>query len=308
MNITHLHETRWVHSKMGVAVTQFKFDKTTTLPNQPWAPAVEDAKLKLDLGASARLVGGTTFDKIAALDETQVKLLTQATLTSMDETRRVLTKWRRQGQCLADIYLHGITASAKMIGELWCSDELDFVNVNIAISRLHRAMYDFSSEFLTEGQSASNGFSLLIMTAPGSQHGLGAFMLSEFFRRAGWNVMLVTPQDIAEFKRVFLSDWFDAVVLSISSDRQIETVSKAVSELRKATANPNLKIYVGGPMANIAPDKLYWAGTSLLFTDAAQTVELVTQAVDTSTRVPQVASTATGSLNDLEELRAVSKM
>jgi methylmalonyl-CoA mutase cobalamin-binding subunit len=138
-------------------------------------------------------------------------------------------------------------------------------------------MHEFSQEFLSEGNAESNGLSLLLMTEPGSQHGLGAFMLSEFFRQAGWRVTLVTPLDIADFKRIFLSDWFDAVVLSISTDRQIDAVSQSLLELRKTTANPNLKIYVGGPMAQVSPESINWEGTLLLQTDAAQTVEIVTQ-------------------------------
>ena len=272
---------------MGVGVTQFNFDQSEASPDQSWTSGSQDSKSQHELGASPRLVGGTTFANKAPLDKRQVRLLTQAAVEGMAPTRKILTKWRRQGQCLADIYLYGITESARLIGELWSSDEIDFVDSTIAYSRLHRVMHEFSPEFLSEGKSESNGLSLLIMTEPGSHHGLGAFMLSEFFRHAGWRVMLVTPQDIEDFKRVFLSDWFDAVVLSISTDRHIEKISKAVSDLRKATINPSLKIFIGGPMANISPDLLTWAGTALLFTDAAQTVELISQVVnptsDTST-------------------------
>jgi len=263
-------------------VTQFKFDKSNASTGQVWESGSQDSKSRHELGASPRLVGGTTFDDKAPLDQSQVKLLTLASMESMEETRKILTKWRRQGQCLADIYLYGITGAARLMGEHWCSDEMDFVNATIAFSRLHRVMHEFSAEFLSEGKSESNGFSLLIMTEPGSQHGLGAFMLSEFFRHAGWRVMLVTPQDITDFKRASLSDWFDAVVLSMSTDRHIDKVARAVAELREATANPNLKIFIGGPVANIAPERLNWPGTTLLFTDAAQTVEHITHAVDTS--------------------------
>jgi len=268
---------------MGFAMTQFKFEKLNASIENHWTLGSQDAKLNLGFGSSPRLVGGTSFVKQLALDPDQVKLLSQAAIHSMDETRKILMKWRRQGHGLADIYLQGITGSAKLIGELWAKDELDFVNINIAFSRLHRALHDFSTEFLAEGGSESNGLSLLLMTEPGSQHGMGAFMLSEFFRQAGWRVMLAAPQDIADFKRMFLSDWFDAVALSISTDRQIEAISKTVCELRKATVNPNLKIYVGGPMACLSPGALNWTGTSLLDKDAAQTVEMVTQAARAST-------------------------
>jgi hypothetical protein len=110
---------------------------------------------------------------------------------------------------------------------------------------------------------------------------MGVFMLSEFFRRSGWRVTLATPQDIVDFKRLFLSDWFDAVVLSISTDRQIDHIAQAMLDLNNATANPNLKIFVGGPMASISPDRLNWAGTVTLHLEAEQTVEMVSHAVGT---------------------------
>jgi len=258
-------------------VAQFKFKPSKTSGIPVWETEAKDFKSIYSLGSSPRLVGGTTFSELVALDQSQVALLTQAAIKSMEETRKILMKWRSQGHSLKDTYLFGITGSARLIGELWSRDTLDFVNVTIALSRLHRVMHEFSQEFLSEGNSESNGLSLLLMTEPGSQHGLGAFMLSEFFRQAGWRVTLVTPLDIADFKRIFLSDWFDAVVLSISTDRQIDAVSQSLLELRKTTANPNLKIYVGGPMAQVSPESINWEGTLLLQTDAAQTVEIVTQ-------------------------------
>lgn len=292
----------------GVAVTQFNFDQSETSTSQAWTSGSQDSKSQHELGASPRLVGGTTFANKAPIDKLQVKLLTQAAITGIEETRKILTKWRRQGQSLADIYLYGIAESARMVGEFWSTDEIDFANVTIALSRLHKVMQEFSPEFLAEGKSEPNGLSLLIMTEPGSHHGLGAFMLSEFFRHAGWRVMLVTPQDIADFKRVFLSDWFDAVVLSISTDRQIDKISKAVSELREATANPSLKIFMGGPMANISPELMNWAGTTLLFTDAAKTVEFITQTIDSSYSSQKKAVISPRSLTNRLESPKVSKM
>ena len=258
-------------------MAQFKFKPSKTSGIPAWGTEAKDFKSIYSLGSSPRLVGGTTFSELVALDQSQVALLTQAAIKSMEETRKILMKWRSQGYSLKDTYLFGITGSARLIGELWSRDALDFVNVTIALSRLHRVMHEFSQEFLSEGNSESNGLSLLLMTEPGSQHGLGVFMLSEFFRQAGWRVTLASPQDIVDFKRIFLSDWFDAVVLSISTDRQIDAVAQSLPELSKTTANPNLKIYVGGPMAQVSPEAINWDGTLLLQTDAAQTVEIVTQ-------------------------------
>lgn len=274
-------------------MTRLNFEKSNTPKEQGWALDSQDTKRKFEFSTSPRLVGGTTFVKHAALDQTQVKLLADAAIQSMDETRKILTNWRRQGQSLADIYLYGIAQSTRLIGELWSSDELDFANGNIAYSHLHVAMLELSAEFLAEGKAEANGFSLLLMTEPSSQHGMGVFMLGEFFRRSGWRVTLAAPQDIEDFKRWFLSDWFDAVVLSISTDRQINDIAKAVSDLNKATVNPNLKIFVGGPMASISPDRLNWPGTVTLHSEAVQTVEMVSQAMDTTPETSIMCSSST---------------
>ena len=262
-------------------MTRFIFEKSNHPNEQYWSYGSEDSKLKFEFGRGPRLVGGTTFVKQASLDQSQVKLLADAASLSMEETLKTLSKWRQQGQSLEDIYIDGIAQAARLIGELWSSDELDFANGNIAYSHLHLAMLELSSEFLTEGRTDANGLNLLLMTEPGAHHRMGAFMLGEFFRRSGWRVTLATPQDIGDFKRLFLSDWFDAVVLSISTDRHLDPISKVLHELNQMTVNPNLKMFVGGPMAHVSPDRLNWAGTVLLQSEAVQTVEIVTQAMDT---------------------------
>jgi hypothetical protein len=217
-----------------------------------------------------------------------VVLLAEAALNSMDETREILMGWHRQGHALADIYLGGIGLAAQLLGERWLSDEVDFVHCTIAHSRLHQILHEFSAEFLSEGCAKPNGLNLLLMTEPNSQHGLGVFMLSEFFRHGGWNVTLCAPQDMAEFKRIFQSDWFDAVTLSMSTDRHLDAVAQALSDILPLVVNPNLKVFVGGPMAQIEPLRLSWPGTHLLNGNAAQAVAMVTQSVKKTVRQPNV--------------------
>jgi len=273
-----------------VVVAQFKFEKAAVPQNKRWTFESQASKVNFRLGDTPRLVGGSTFVKKSALDHRHVCLLTEAALKSMDETRDILMGWRRQGHTLTDIYLNGIGLSAQLLGEHWLSDEVDFVHCTIAFSRLHQILHEFSSVFLSEGCSEPNGLNLLVMTEPGSHHGLGVFMLSEFFRHAGWSVSLCAPQDMAEFKRIFQSDWFDAVTLSISTDRHLDVVAQALSDILPLVVNPNLKVYVGGPMAQIAPAKLNWPGTYLLTGNADQAVAVVTQSIKKTGRQLSVTS------------------
>lgn len=267
-----------------IVVAQYKFEKSSASHTEHIAQQGFMPKLNFGLGVSPRLVGGKSFDDKPALDQIQIARLADASLHSIEKTRQILRAWHRQGHLLADIYIGGIAPAARLIGERWLADQFDFVHCTIAHSRLHQILYEFSSEFLSEAYAEPNGLSLLLMSEPGSQHGLGVFMVSEFFRQAGWTVTLAAPQDIAEFKRHFHSDWFDAVALSISTERHLDAVSKAVAELQVSAFNPNLQIFVGGPQASLAPDKLSWRGTHLLKVDARQAVEAVTQRMDAVSR------------------------
>jgi methanogenic corrinoid protein MtbC1 len=267
-----------------IVVAQYKFEKSSASHTEHIAQQGFMPKLNFGLGVSPRLVGGKSFDDKPALDQIQIARLADASLHSIEKTRQILRAWHRQGHLLADIYIGGIAPAARLIGERWLADQFDFVHCTIAHSRLHQILYEFSAEFLSEAYAEPNGLSLLLMSEPGSQHGLGVFMVSEFFRQAGWTVTLAAPQDIAEFKRHFHSDWFDAVALSISTERHLDAVSKALAELQVSAFNPNLQIFVGGPQASLAPDKLSWRGTHLLNVDARQAVEAVTQRMDAVSR------------------------
>ena len=266
------------------AVSQLKFDRSEGQQADRWdAGAVANGK-KTTLNVGPRLVGGTTFGRNDGIDKAQVVLLADASLQSLEETRKVIVGWQRQGLSLTQIYIAGIAESAKVLGEHWLSDRLSFAECTIGFSRLHQMLHDYSAEFVTEGRLEPNGYSLLLMTEPGTQHGLGVFMLSEFFKRAGWNVTLVNPMDIADFKRNFQSDWFDAVGLSLSTERHLAEIQSELPELIAGCVNASLHVFLGGAVASFAPEKLTWPNTHLIEGNALQAVELVTQTLLTMER------------------------
>ncbi len=225
-----------------------------------------------------RLVGGTSFPgKSSVLDPAQVQMLAQACLQGLDAARQVVFGWQRQGQSLANIYIQGIAPCARLLGEWWSADQLDFAMTTIASTHLQQLLHDFSAEFLQEAPQPRNGWSLLLLTEPGAQHSMGLFMLSEFFKCAGWAVTLGVPQDAAEFKQLFLSDWFDAVGISVSTDRHLDTLAAFLPQLTQASANLNMRVFLGGPMALREPARLKAIAAEVVAEDAPAAVKWITQ-------------------------------
>lgn len=222
-----------------------------------------------------RLVGGTRFVGKSAIDEAQIQILAQASLQGLDAARQVVFGWQRQGQSLEDIYLQGITPCARLLGAWWGEDRLDFAMTTIASTHLQQLLHDFSDEFLQENVRVHNGCSLLLLTEPGAQHSMGLFMLSEFFKRAGWSVSTGMPLSAADFQRWCHSDWFDAVGVSVSTDRHLVAMASSLASLPDNAPNPRVHRFVGGPMAFVAPDLLAPLGCEVLALDAAATVERI---------------------------------
>lgn len=227
-------------------MAQFNVENSQSPPQEAGLAIPLPEALRQGMPVGPRLVGGTSFTGKSALDLAQIQHLAQACLQGLDAARQVVFGWQRQGQSLEDIYLHGITPCARLLGDWWCSDRLDFAMTTIASSHLQQLLHDFSAEFLQDVPRQRHGWSLLLLTEPGAQHSMGLFMLSEFFKRAGWTVTAAVPQDMAEFRRLFQFDWFDAVGISVSTDRHLDTLATVLPQLRESSDNLGLHIFLGG--------------------------------------------------------------
>jgi hypothetical protein len=144
-------------------MAQFNTDKFQTSPQALEKAALMPQALRRGQPVGPRLVGGTTFTGKSALDAAQVQILAQACQQGLDAARQVVFGWQRQGQSLTDIYLRGIAPCARLIGEWWSADRLDFAMVSIVSTHLQQLLYDFSAEFLQEAPQPSNGWSVLLL-------------------------------------------------------------------------------------------------------------------------------------------------
>lgn len=210
---------------------------------------------------------------------TEIEDMAQACLQSLEAAFMQIEQWRRDGHGLEDIYIHGLAPSARLLGHWWRCDLADFAQVTIGSSNLQRVLHRLSPEFCAPGADKPCGLSLLLATEPQSQHTMGAFMLAEFFRRRGWAVHCLTPQDGEEVLTHLRRDWFDAVALSISSDRQLHGLAQWLPRLRDSAPNPRLQVLLGGPMSDQVPQAMQAFCATQAGANARQTVNWLSQQV-----------------------------
>ena len=206
------------------------------------------------------------------LSSADAEQLARLSLQTTSDLNAQIALWQRRGLDLPQIYLEGITEAARVLGRWWLSDEIDFASVTVGSSRLHRLLYDLSPQFLAGGH-APLGATALLLAEPESQHTMGLFMVSEFFRRAGWYTLMDQPQMSANVLRMLSGHWVDVLALSISTERQLPALKKLIRQARQMSPNPHMVVIAGGPLAVNQPHALDDLGVDWVGQDADSTVE-----------------------------------
>lgn len=207
----------------------------------------------------------------------EIEGMANACLQSLEAALYLVDRWRRSGHGLEAVYLDALAPCARLLGQWWCCDTASFAQVTIASSNLQRLLHRLSPEFCAPGADRPAGLSLLLATEPQTQHTMGAFMLAEFFRRRGWRVQLLAPQDVEEVLDQLRRDWFDAVGLSVSTTRQLPALQQLLPRLRAQSPNPKLAVLLGGPLRSLDPTALQSLDVDLLGGDARDTVNSLSQ-------------------------------
>jgi methylmalonyl-CoA mutase cobalamin-binding subunit len=221
---------------------------------------------------------------VRALSADDARHLARQSLLATADLHQVISQWLQRGFSLESIYLDGITQAARVLGQWWLSDEIDFGTVTVGSSRLHRLLYDLSPQFLIDARPPI-GATVLMLAEPESQHTMGLFMLSEFFRRAGWYTLVEQPKLDANVLRLLSGHWVDVLALSVSTDRQLQALRVLVRQARTISPNPHMTIIAGGPLALSNAQALLDLGVDWVGTDAPSTVERAGSCISSSSRI-----------------------
>jgi len=172
--------------------------------------------------------------------------------------------------------LHGslIEPAARLLGDWWCEDRIGAVEIAIALSYLQSAMRRIGATQSDAGPLREAGGDILIATAPGETHGLGAALVGDVFRRSGWRVAREFPADAAALCAELREGRFDALCLCLSDvlDRadQIGPLSSLIRSARAASANPALVVMAGGRLFRTQPDLAAFIGADAVYSGAAE--------------------------------------
>lgn len=221
----------------------------------------------------------------------QVDTFTDMLLTSeVDSARQYIDELQADGVALDRVYLDLLAPAALKLGEMWETDECDFTAVTLGLWRLQRLLHEFSPQFQQEAVAPVEGRRILLVPMPGSQHTFGLFMVAEFFRRAGWDVVDGPVANPADLVSAVTRNWFEIVGLSLSCDQRLDALAALIRDIRRSSRNRAIGIIVGGPVFVDHPEAVVRVDADVSANDAQQALLAAQDLLFTSPQRQRAAS------------------
>ena len=165
-----------------------------------------------------------------------------------------------------------LAPAARMLGTWWEEDRCDFVEVTMGLWRLQEVVRHLATR--TAPPTLRPGRRALFAAFPGDQHDFGAAMVSELFRRHGWDAEMIVAADMTALLAAVGHAQYDVVGLTISCDCNNARVRSAILALRSVSRNPYLRVMVGGRVPNEDPMFADRVGADATAADARNALRL----------------------------------
>jgi len=167
------------------------------------------------------------------------------------------------------VMLDLLAPAARLLGEKWCNDDANFLEVTLGLSRIQRLLRQLrppASGLLQERGQA------LLMPVPGEQHTLGLRITEELLLRDGWSVRLVPVPDAQAAGQLAAVENYDFVGFSLGGERLIPALRQSIAAVRTQSRNRSVRIIVGGVGIAGLDRALHPLDADALATDAHEAV------------------------------------
>lgn len=168
------------------------------------------------------------------------------------------------------LFLELFAPAARLIGELWSSDEWTFAEVTMGVARLQMLVRAFGSTPNARDVASDQQRVAVFAEVPGEQHTFGLTLVEEFFRRAGWEVIR-EPSGGLEARVAARS--ITMVGLTVSELNLLDSLTDLIRSVRAASINPDLLVMVGGQCFHHDPELVQSVGADVSAIDARRAVE-----------------------------------
>lgn len=203
----------------------------------------------------------------AAMDAFALRLLT----SNFDESLADIDALQARGWSREAILLDLLAPAARRLGQMWETDECDFVDVAMGLGRLQALLQVYNPAVDGRPEPRPDSHRLLLAAAPGEAHDFGLAIVESFFQSEGWWVDRADPAGpLARLGAMH----YDVAGFTLGSPRHAGALCATIAESRAVSRNRDLLILVGGAAFSAEPELVHMVGADAMAEDAPSAVEL----------------------------------
>ncbi|WP_294541375.1 cobalamin B12-binding domain-containing protein [uncultured Rhodoblastus sp.] len=159
---------------------------------------------------------------------------------------RQVAEFTARGLSMEQVFLDLFEPVARRLGQMWETDECDFMDVTRGMGCLQRLLARMDCN--SGAPALIEQRSILMSTMPGEkQHSFGITIVEKMLEAWGWNVRSERPTSIDHILEIVEKEWFAVLGLSVSNTNALEPLARFISEIRGRSQNSSIGVMVGGP-------------------------------------------------------------
>lgn len=161
---------------------------------------------------------------------------------------QTILRLRRHGLSNPVIVDDVIPAVARILGKRWADDEVSFADVTIGTERLQKTVRRLATWGGADGPNVGRAVSqniLLIVPQP-EQHTLGAIVLTDQFRRLGYDVELEVHPSPQRIIHLMQGRFYAMVGVTVAGHKTITWIKDLIGSIRANVQHAATPIVLGG--------------------------------------------------------------
>lgn len=161
-----------------------------------------------------------------------------------------------RGVAMEVVFADLLVAAHARLAAATATEAIELVSQTVAVSRLHELVRRHGPALQAERMPRASDRRVLLVAREGDLHGFGMTLTGEFFRHAGWDVVVsVTADPTVDAERV-RGTRFDVVGVWVGHAGLAAWAREVVAAVRASTCHQPLVVMAVGPWAAAATQRL----------------------------------------------------
>jgi methanogenic corrinoid protein MtbC1 len=233
-------------------------------------PQEIDLQLHPELDPMARQLPGT--ERAVAFRPALIKVLIDADPRGHRELTEEL---QRSGLPMQTLAIQLFAPVAAYLGNLWCTDESDFMQVAVASTRIGMIINHLSQSRSVAINACETERRVLLTRTRGAMHTIGVSIVASCFRDMGWAVEGGGELELDDQVYMRLSNGpYDLLGISVGRVDEAPECAQAIRRIHSNRYTQGMKIAVGGPAVKKDPHAFNRIGADIVARSALEVMQL----------------------------------